>query len=61
MKKNGGSHPSLGKVDTRLLNRMRFSAVSATYGAGMHPNQELWINEPRHAGTDHFIPENKYR
>ena len=61
VKKNGGSHPSLGKVDTRLLNRMRLSAVSATYGAGMHPNRELWINEPRHAGTDRFIPENKYR
>ena len=27
---NGGTHPSVGDADTRLLNRMRNSAVSAT-------------------------------
>ena len=28
---NGGYHPSIGHADTRLLNRMRSSAVSAVY------------------------------
>ncbi|PPR56577.1 MAG: Dihydroxy-acid dehydratase, partial [Alphaproteobacteria bacterium MarineAlpha4_Bin2] len=41
--KNGGTHPSIGDADTRLLNRMRKSAVSAVYGAGMHANRELWV------------------
>ena len=30
---NNGIHPSVGLADTRLLNRMRSSAVSAIYGA----------------------------
>ena len=46
-KTNGGTHPAVGDADTRLLNRMRNSAVSATYGAGMHPNRELWVPNPR--------------
>lgn len=44
---NNGIHPSVGLADTRLLNRMRSSAVSAIFGAGMHPNRELWIPDPR--------------
>ncbi|MEC7538529.1 MAG: dihydroxy-acid dehydratase, partial [Pseudomonadota bacterium] len=36
---NGGMHPSVGEADTRLLNRMRRSAVSAVYGAGMHSDR----------------------
>jgi dihydroxy-acid dehydratase len=31
---NDGMHPSVGDADTRLLNRMRNSAVSAVFGAG---------------------------
>ena len=58
---NGGTHPSLGDADTRLLNRMRYSAVSAVYGAGMHPNRELWVNEPRKSEETGFSPENKFR
>ena len=58
---NGGTHPSLGDADTRLLNRMRYSAVSAVYGAGMHPNRELWVNEPRKSEKTDFSPENKFR
>ena len=58
---NGGTHPSLGEVDTRLLNRMRFSAVSAKLGGGMHPNRQLWVSEPREPVKTSFVPSNKFR
>ncbi len=58
---NGGTHPAIGDADTRLLNRMRRSAVSAVYGAGMHPDRVLWVKEPRDADKTSFVPSNKYR
>jgi len=58
---NDGIHPLCGEVDTRLLNRMRRSAVSAVYGAGMHPDRELWVPEPREPEKTGFVPQNKYR
>lgn len=58
---NGGMHPSIGQADTRLLNRMRRSAVSAVFGAGMHPDRVLWVNNPREAVRTSFVPSNKYR
>ena len=58
---NGGTHPSIGLADTRLLNRMRRSAVSAVYGAGMHPDRQLWVSEPRDPVMTEFSPTNKYR
>jgi dihydroxy-acid dehydratase len=58
---NGGTHPSIGKADTRLLNRMRRTAVSAVYGAGMHPDRVLWVNNPRQAEKTAFVPSNKHR
>ncbi len=58
---NGGMHPSVGNADTRLLNRMRKSAVSAVYGAGMHPDRQLWVNDERKPIRTTFIPSNKYR
>lgn len=58
---NGGIHPSCGEVDTRLLNRMRLSAVSAVYGAGMHPDRKLWVPNPRQPERSGFVPGNKYR
>ena len=58
---NHGTHPSVGKVDTRLLNRMRCLAVSAKFGAGMHPDRQLWICDPREPLMTSFIPSNKYR
>ena len=58
---NGGIHPLCGDVDTRLLNRMRRSAVSAVYGAGMHPDRDLWVPEPRSDKKSNFVPHNKYR
>ncbi|MBS34634.1 MAG: dihydroxy-acid dehydratase [Thiotrichales bacterium] len=58
---NQGLHPSCGDVDTRLLNRMRRSAVSAVYGAGMHPDRELWVNEPRAPVQTGFVPQNRWR
>lgn len=58
---NGGIHPLCGEVDTRLLNRMRRSAVSAVFGAGMHPDRELWVPEPRDPVQTGFVPQNKYR
>ncbi|MDP6952929.1 MAG: dihydroxy-acid dehydratase, partial [Alphaproteobacteria bacterium] len=58
---NGGMHPSVGDANTRLLNRMRRSAVSAVYGAGMHPDRVLWVPEPRAAEKTSFVPTNKYR
>ena len=47
VEKNGGIHPLVGEVDTRLLARMRNLAVSAVYGAGMHPNGKVWVHNPR--------------
>ena len=58
---NGGVHPSCGAADTRLLNRMRRSAVPATQGAGMHPDRQLWINEPREPEMTSFVARNKWR
>ena len=58
---NGGIHPSCGDADTRLLNRMRESAVSAVYGAGMHPNRNLFVPEQRPAEQSGFVPSNKWR
>jgi dihydroxy-acid dehydratase len=58
---NGGMHPLVGVADTRLLNRMRRSAVSAVYGAGMHPDRQLWVSEPRDAVRTGFVPGNKFR
>jgi len=57
---NGGMHPSCGDADTRLLNRMRQSAVSAIQGAGMHPDRQLWVNEPREPVVSSFTPSNKW-
>ena len=58
---NGGMHPSVGIADTRLLNRMRLSAVSAKFGAGMHPDRKLWVSEPRNPVKTSFVPSNKWR
>ena len=58
---NGGTHPSVGVADTRLLNRMRRSAVSAKLGAGMHPDRKLWVSAPRNPVRTSFVPSNKWR
>ena len=58
---NGGTHPSIGVVDSRLLNRMRRTAVSAVYGAGMHPDRVLWGKNSRNPLKTAFLPSNKYR
>ena len=58
---NGGTHPAIGGADTRLLNRMRRSAVSAVFGAGMHPDRELWVPAARAPEMTGFGPSNKYR
>ena len=61
VQKNNGTHPSLGEIDTRLLNNMRCNAVSAVHGAGMHPNRDLWVSSPRSIETSNFKPQNKYK
>ena len=58
---NGGLHPNCGVADTRLLHRARLSAVPATRGAGLHPNREVWVREPREATQSGFVVKNKYR
>ena len=58
---NGGTHPSVGDANTRLLNRMRCSAVSAVQGAGMHPGGSLFVPEPRAAVATDFTPLNRHR
>ena len=58
---HGGMHPSVGLADTRLLNRMRFSAVSAKLGGGMHPNRTLWVSAPREPVQTSFVPSNIFR
>ncbi len=59
--KNNNFHPAVGVADTRLLNRMRCSAVSAVYGAGMHPNSSLWVSNPREPEVSNFVPENNHK
>ncbi|MGH8431241.1 MAG: dihydroxy-acid dehydratase, partial [Solimonas sp.] len=58
---NGGIHPNCGAADTRLLHRARASAVPATRGGGLHPNQEIWVSEPRDAERSGFVSRNKHR
>ena len=58
---NNGLHPAVGDADTRLLNRMRSSAVSAMFGAGMHHNREVWIPNPREIKKSDFIPKNIHK
>lgn len=58
---HGGMHPAVGVADTRLLNRMRFSAVSAKLGGGMHPNRILWVSAPREPVKSSFVPSNIFR
>ena len=58
---NNGNHPSVGDADTRLLNKMRRSAVSAVYGAGMHPDRTLWVRNPRQPFRSDFEPSNKFK
>jgi len=58
---NNGNHPSVGQADTRLLNRMRRSAVPAVLGAGMHPDRTLWVNDPRQPNLSDFEPANRFR
>jgi dihydroxy-acid dehydratase len=58
---NGGTHPSCGIADTRLLHRARHSAVPASRGGGIQPNREVWVREPREAERSGFVPSNKTR
>ena len=58
---NDGIHPNCGDADTRLLHRARLSAVPATRGAGLHPNREVWVRQPREAVRSGFVPTNKHR
>lgn len=57
---NGGIHPNCGDADTRLLNRMRRSGVSALQGGGMHPDREVWVNDPRDPVITGFTPTNRW-
>ena len=58
---NGGIHPNCGIADTRLLNRMRKSAVPAIRGAGIHPDREIWVNDERAPVFSGFEVTNKFR
>ena len=58
---NDGIHPCVGEADTRLLNRMRYSAVSAVFGAGMHPDRMVWVKDPRQVDKSDFEPSNKFK
>lgn len=58
---NGDVHPNCGIADTRLLQRMRTSAVPAVRGGGMHPNRQVWVRNMRSAEPTGFEPKNKHR
>ena len=58
---NDGTHPAVGNADTRLLHKMRFSAVSAVLGAGMHPERKIFVPNPREGNKSSFTPQNKFR
>lgn len=57
----GGVHPSSGTADTRLLHRARHSAVPAVRGGGLHPNQQIWVRDPRPVEPTGFKVQNKTR
>ena len=57
---NQGIHPSVGNADTRLLHKMRHSAVSAVFGAGMHPGQKIFVTDVREGIKSSFTPQNKF-
>ncbi len=59
--KNNGIHPAVGNADTRLLHKMRHSAVSAVFGAGMHPERKIFVTDPREGVKSSFTPQNKFR
>ena len=61
VKDGGGTHPSCGIADTRLLHRARHTAVPATRGGGLHPGREVWVREPRKVERSSFKPANKFR
>ncbi len=61
VKENNGIHPAVGNADTRLLHKMRHSAVSAVFGAGMHPERKIFVTDPREGETSSFTPQNKFR
>jgi dihydroxy-acid dehydratase len=44
-----------------LLQRARLNAVPATRGAGLHPNRQVWVREPRRADRSGFEVRNKHR
>jgi hypothetical protein len=54
-------HPNCSVADTRLLHGARLTAVPATRGAGLHPNREVWVRQPREAARSGFVPKNKHR
>ncbi len=58
---NGDIHPNCGTAETRLLNRMRRSAVPAIQGSGMHPDRQLWVNDPREPVMSSFKPSNCFK
>ncbi len=58
---NKGIHPAVGNADTRLLHKMRHSAVSAVFGAGMHPERKIFVTDPREGVKSSFTPQNKFR
>jgi dihydroxy-acid dehydratase len=40
---------------------MRCSAVSAVFGAGMHPDRMVWVKDPRQVEKSDFEPSNKFK
>lgn len=61
LRKTTGVHPAVCNADTRPLNRMRNSTVSASFGAGTHPGGEIWISEPRTEEDTGFAPSSRYK
>lgn len=58
---NGGTHPSCGVADTRLLHRARHCALPAIRGGGLQPNHQLWVRDQRTTKASGFKPANKCR
>lgn len=56
---NGGTHPSCGKADTRLLHRARHTAVPATRRRTAS-DREVWRAPARGDGVG-LHPKNRYR
>ena len=60
--RTSSSTPKSSRIEHRMADGSSnpYLAVSAVYGAGMHPNGKVWVHNPRKSYPNDFKPKNKY-